>query len=173
MRKTGWLGPALFIGSLLEPTLARAAPETAAQTQPAQSDREFLKRAMAVNEGEVQLGRLATERAGTPEVKAMGATMVENHTRLGQQLGGIAATLGVSGTPELSPEQRDVLARLRALPGSEFDRAFKRAVDDGHANELAMHRGGLGRTHDAQLRSFSQARVEALQKSLGMTAPAR
>jgi putative membrane protein len=173
MRTTGWLGPVLFTVSLSGPTLARAAPEAAAQAQPAQSDQEFLKRAISVNEGEVQLGRLATERASTPEVKATGAKMVENHTRLGQQLGGIAAQLGVSGTTELSAEQRDILARLRALPRSEFDSAFKRAVDEGHAKELAMHRDGLGRTHDPQLRSFSEARVEALQKSPGMATPAK
>jgi putative membrane protein len=173
MRKTRRLATVLFIGLFLGPTLARAAPEGAAKAQPAQSDQEFLKRAIAVNEGEVQLGRLATERASTPEVKAIGAKMVENHARLGQQLGQIAAQLGVSGTADLSAEQRDVLARLLALPGSEFDSAFKRAVDEGHANELAMHRDGLDRTHDPRLRSFSQARVEALQKSLGVTTPAK
>lgn len=173
MQKTIWLGPVLFTGLLLGPALARAAPEAAAQAQPAQSDQEFAKRAMAVNEGEVQLGRLATERASTPEVKAMGAKMVENHTRLGQQLGDIATKLGVSGKAEPSAEQRDVLAHLRALPANEFDSAFKRAVDEGHVNELAMHRDGLGHTRDPQLRSFSQGRVDALQKSMGMAAPAK
>ncbi len=173
MRKTGWLKSLLLTGLLSGPILAQAAPAAAPQAQPSQSDQEFLKRAIAINEEEVQLGHLASERASTQEVKSMGEKMVQNHTRLGQQLSDLAAPLGVSGAPEVSPDQRETLAGLRALPRSEFDPAFKRTVDEGHVKELALYRDELGRTDNPQLRALSEARVEALQKSLGMTTPAK
>jgi hypothetical protein len=103
----------------------------------------------------------------------MGEKMVQNHTRIGQQLGELGAPLGVSAVPAPSPEQRETVDRLRALPAGEFDPAFKRAVDDLHARELAMNRDSLGRTDNPQLRAFSQGRVDALEKSTGMSAPAR
>jgi hypothetical protein len=103
MCKTGWLGWLLFAGVLGGPMVARAA--TASQAP--RNDREFVEKALAINGEEVQLGRLATERASTPEVKAMGEKMVQNHTRLGQQLGDLGAPLGVSGAPAPSPEQRE------------------------------------------------------------------
>jgi putative membrane protein len=170
MRETGWLRWLLLWGTLSWAVLARAA--TAPQGS-AGSDQDFVQRALAVNEGEVQLGQLATERANTPAVKATGESMVQKHTQLGQQLGGLANQLGASPTAELSADQRDTLARLRAVPGSEFDPAFKRAVDEGHAKELAMYRDWLARTDNPQVRKLAEGRVDALQKSLGMTAPAQ
>lgn len=169
MRNTGWFKSALLAGLLSGPQmLARAAPAAAPQTQASQSDQEFLKRALGVNEEEVQLGRLAAERASTPEVKAMGEKMVQNHTRLGQQLSDLAEQRGVSGTAKLSPDQRDTLAGVRGRSGTDFDAAFKQTVDDGHVKELAMYRDELGLTDDPQLRALAETRVEALEKSLGI-----
>ncbi len=167
MRKTGWFKSVLLAGVLSGPQmLVRAAPAAVPQTQASQSDQMFLKQALGVNEEEVQLGRLAAERAGTPKVKAMGEKMVQNHTRLGKQLSDLAGKLGVSGTAELSPDQRDTLARVRARSGADFDAAFKQTVDDGHVKELAMYRGELSLTGNPQLRALAETRVEALEKSL-------
>lgn len=169
MRRTGWLKAVLFAGLLSGPTLlTQAAPATASQ-----ADKAFLGRAWAINEEEVQLGHLATQRASTPEVKAMGEKMVQNHTRLGQQLGELGAPLGVTGAPALSADQRQTIASLRALPESEFDPAFKRAVNNLHTRELELNRAAIGRIDDPQLRAYSEGRVEALQKSPGMAPPAR
>jgi putative membrane protein len=170
MREVGWFKWSLLAGALSWAMLAHAA---SAPQGPVGSDQEFVERALAVNEGEVQLGQLATERSGTPDVKTTGEKMVQNHTQLGQQLGGLASQLGASPTAELSAEQRDTLARLRAVPGSEFDPAFKQAVDEGHVKELAMYRDWLARTDNPQIRKLAAGRVEALQKSLGMTTPAQ
>ena len=52
-----------------------------------------------VNELELKLGHLATERAASPEVKAMGQKMVQKHTELGQQLRNLARQSGGSGNP--------------------------------------------------------------------------
>ena len=103
----------------------------------------------------------------------MGQTMVQNHMRVGQQLGALATQAGTSPSAELSADQRDTLARLRAQPGNEFDSAFKRTVNEGHKKELAMYRDWLGRTENPQVRTLAEGRVEALQKSLGMATPAR
>jgi putative membrane protein len=168
MRETGWFKWSLLTGTLSWAVLAHAA--TAPQV-PAGSDQDFVQRALAVNEGEVKLGQLATERGSTPNVKAAGESMVQNHTQLGQQLGGLANQLGASPTAELSADQRDTLSRLRAVPASEFDPAFKQAVDDGHVKELAMYRDWLARTDNPQIRKLAEGRVEALQKSLGMATP--
>ena len=170
MREVGWFKWLLLSGTLSWAMLAHAA--TAPQG-PAGSDQEFVQRALAVNEGEVQLGQIATARGSTPDVKATGENMVQKHTQLGQQLGGLASQLGASPTAELSADQRDTLSRLRAVPASEFDPAFKQVVDEGHAKELAMYRDWLARTDNPQVRQLAEGRVDALQKSLGMTAPAQ
>src|SRR5262245_38225061 len=43
-------------------------------------DKDFVKDAANVNLGEVELGRLATEKASDPEVRKFGQMMIADHT---------------------------------------------------------------------------------------------
>ncbi len=135
-------------------------------TQRVESDRAFLKRALGVNELELRLGRLATERATTSEVTTMGQKMVQKHTEFGQQLSDLAKQSGISADAEMSPDEQGTLARMESLSGPEFDSAFKQTVDDGYVKELAMYRDEVSRAANLQLRVLAEQRVAALQKSM-------
>src|SRR5258708_39038387 len=102
MRRAGWINTGLCAGLVLSSgaALVRASPAQAAKSQ-ARSDQDFLEQALGVNELELQLGRLAGERAIAPERKAMRQKMVEKHTGLGQQLRNHGQTSGGSGKPRL------------------------------------------------------------------------
>jgi putative membrane protein len=138
----------------------------------AKSDREFLASALRVNQVELTLGQMAAERGSTPEVKAMGAKMVQKHTELGGQLTDQARRLGVSGAPELSPDQRSTVVRLASLSGGAFDKAFKETVDAGHVQELAMYRGEASHTVDPGLRDLAQRRVATLEQTVAQAGQA-
>jgi putative membrane protein len=165
MRRTRWIEAGLCAGLLLSGrgALGQALPPPVAQPQRAASDQQFLQQALGVNELEVQLGRLATQRASTPQVKAMGEKMVQKHTKQGPQLSELARQSGLSGTPQLSPEQRDTLAVMESEPASSFDSAFKQTVDTEHLRELAMYQGEVARTTNPQIRAFAERRVAELQ----------
>jgi putative membrane protein len=147
---------------------AQAPPPSAAQPQQrTASDQQFLQQALGVNELELQLGRVAAQRAATPQVQALGQGMVQKHTRQGEELGAMARQSGLSGTAQMTPEQRQVLARMQSEPASSFDSAFKQTVDALHRNELAMYQQEATRTADPQLRAFAERRVTALQPPAG------
>jgi putative membrane protein len=171
MRKINGMSVALCAALLLSAGAAVAKGEDS-QPTPAQvgrsasPDGEFLTRALRVNRLELMLGRLAVERASSPEVKAMGQTMVQKHSALGQQLSDLAQRSGVAQAPELSEAQRGTFARLSSLSGSEFDEAFKTAVDAGHVDELAMYRGEVGHTNDPELALLAQRRVATLEQQV-------
>ena len=143
------------------------APQT--ENAYATSDREFLASALRVNHVELTLGRMAAERGSTPDVKAMGAKMVQKHTELGGQLTDQARRLGVSAAPELSPAQRSTVDRLASLSGSAFDKSFKETVDAGHVRELAMYREEASHTVDPGLRDLAQRRVATLEQTVAQT----
>jgi putative membrane protein len=149
-------------------------PPAPPQTENAESmtDREFLASALRVNQVELTLGQMATERGSTPDVKAMGAKMVQKHTELGGQLTDQARRLGVSTAPELLPEQRSTVVRLASLSGSAFDKSFKETVDTGHVKELAMYRDEASRTGDSGLRGLAQRRVATLEQTVAQASPA-
>jgi putative membrane protein len=130
------------------------------------ADQEFLEQALGVNQLELQLGRLAAERATTPDVKAMGQKMVEKHTELGQQLAELARQSGGSGKAELSSDQRAIVDRVASQSGSGFDSVFKMVVDAGHVKELAMYRDEVSRAASPKLRELAERRVTKLQETV-------
>lgn len=169
MRKTNWVKSGLYSVVLLSggAALAQAPASPPAEVQPAgmHSDAELVTRGLRINQVELSLGKMATERAATTEVKGMGAKMVKKHTEVGKQLGEIAQQAGVSRTPELMPEEQATINRLASLPKSDFDNSFKQAVDAGHVQELAMYRDEGSRASSPQLRALAQERVAALEQT--------
>jgi putative membrane protein len=145
--------------------LVQASPAQVAKSQ-ARSDQDFLEQALGVNELELQLGRLAGERAIAPELKAMGQKMVEKHTELGQQLSKLAQTSGGSGKAVMSADQRATLDRVASQSGRAFDTVFKQTVDAGHIQELVMYREEVSSAVNPQLRELAQLRVVKLQEAV-------
>jgi putative membrane protein len=147
-------------------------PPPQTENADATSDRDFLTSALRVNEVELTLGQMAAERGSTPEVKTMGAKMVQKHTELGGQLTDQARRLGISAAPELSSDQRSTVVRLGSLSGTAFDKSFKETVDAGHVQELAMYRGEASRTADPGLRGLAQHRVATLEQTVAQAGQA-
>jgi putative membrane protein len=129
-------------------------------------DNAFLTQALATNRIELALGRLASERATTPEVQAMAQKMIQKHTELGQQLSVLAAQSGVRATAETTPSDKETLSKLGALPRGEFDAAFKGTIDDIHRHELAFYEDEVKGASNGELRSLAERRVAALRKNL-------
>jgi putative membrane protein len=164
---TKWIRTGLFAGMLLSGgvVLADASPARA-EEQYENEDQEFLEQALGVNELELRLGRMAAERATTPDVKAMGQKMVQKHTELGQQLSQLARQSGGSGEAKLSSDQRAIYERVASQSGSAFDAVFKQVVDAGHVKELAMYRAEVSRAANPSLRELAQNRVAKLQETV-------
>jgi putative membrane protein len=168
MRGTRWMNAGLCAGLLLsgDVVLAQQSPSKATAAPYNNGDQDFLENALGVNQLELQLGRLAAERATTPEVKAMGQKMVQKHTELGQQLSDLARQSGGSGNPELSSDQRAIYDRVASQSGIAFDTTFKQTVDAGHIKELAMYRDEVSRAANPQLRALAEGRVVKLQETV-------
>ncbi len=173
--RTKWIHLGLCTGMLLSGgvALADAPRRDPAATQHENSDREFLDKALGVNQLELQLGQLAAKRATTTEVKTMGQKMVEKHTEFGQQLAELARKAGGSGTAQLSSDEREIYDRVAKQSGSAFDAVFKEVVDAGHVQELAMYRVEVSRAKSPALRDLAQRRVAKLEETVaGAKAPA-
>jgi len=175
MRNVSWMNVAVFAGLLFSagPSLADDAPPRAAQASaPTPADRDFLVRALGVNQTEILLGRMASKRGTTPEVRAMGDKMVQRHTELAQQLRQLAQIDPAAEPPTLTADQQKTVARLAATSESEFDRSFKDTVDAGHVDELAMYREEVRRSADPRLSALAVVRVAALERAVASARPA-
>jgi putative membrane protein len=166
--RTQWINMGLCLGLLLSGgvVLADAPPAKPAETQSDKADQQFLDKALGVNQLELQLGQLATQRTSTPEVKAMAQKMVEKHTELGQQLAELSRQAGGTGKAELSSEQRAIYKRVSSQPDAAFDAVFKDVVDAGHVSELAMYQDEVSHAKSPALRELVERRAAKLKETV-------
>ena len=101
------------------------------------SDAQIASIVVTANQVDIDAGELAQSKAASPDVKAFARLMVIDHTGVNKAATELVTRLGV--TPENNPTSRSLkaggdenLARLKALDGAAFDKAY---VD----HEVAYH----------------------------------
>jgi putative membrane protein len=93
---------------------------------------EFVQRATEKNMAEIELGRMAQERAADQQVRQFGQRMVEDHTKALQELRQIAQRHNIQINEQVGDEGRRMQERLQGLKGAEFDREYMSAMVDAH-----------------------------------------
>jgi putative membrane protein len=132
----------------------------------ASQDERFMRDAAAGGMMEVELGRLAAERAASADVKAFGQRMVTDHSKANQQLMQLATSKGMTLPRELPADmqaQRDKLARLS---GAEFDRMYMQHMVKDHKKDVAEFEKQAEKGADAALRTFAQETLPTLREHL-------
>ena len=109
---------------------------TSGRTDVSRGDLDFVKDLTIANMAEIELGRMAAERAANAEVKRFGQMMVDDHTVAGNKLKPIATEHSIPMPTELDDKHRDLRERLSKLQGAEFDREYIKAMVDGHGDVI-------------------------------------
>ena len=99
-------------------------------------DKMFVKKALEGSMAEVKLGQLAVQKGTDPQVKQFGQRMVDDHTKLIEEMKPVAEQLGVKVPTELSKKDQATLTKMEALLGADFDNAYiKDMVKDHKADD--------------------------------------
>lgn len=114
--------------------------------QAGQSDaREFISRMAIGNMAEVELGKLALERAESQEVKDFAQQMIKDHTQANEELAKVAAQLNVQMPADLDQKHRQLRDRLSRLEAPKFDRAYMEEMVRDHRQTAAQLRDHAAR----------------------------
>jgi putative membrane protein len=126
--------------------LALAVSGTAyAQAQKAPTDAKAFMNEMAIaGMAEIQLGKMASERAASGDVKAFGQMMVKDHTKAATELEQVASKMNVQLPKQLDQKHRELADRLSKLQGATFDREYMSAMATGHQEVVAKVRPWAG-----------------------------
>ena len=89
---------------------------------------------------EVQLGKIAAERAASADVKAFGQMMVKDHSQAGDELKQVASQMKIQPPTQLDQKRKDLVDKLSKLQGAEFDREYINAMVQGHQEVLGKVR---------------------------------
>ena len=139
-----------MIGAALVATLPSA---IGAQADHSTQDQTFVNEAARGGMMEVQLGKLAEQNASNPIVKQFGERMVTDHTRLNNELGSTAKSIGLNVPDTLSKEQQTEYNKLAKLSGTAFDTAYMNLMVKVHTSDLAAFRKEEAATQNQDLKA--------------------
>ena len=100
------------------------------QVDPYMTDKDFVKNVAESSATEVQLGKLAQDKASSEAVKALGKRMVEAHTQTNEQMKQAAAALKINLPAEPPRKAKKAEDKLAKLSGNDFDRAYAKMAAD-------------------------------------------
>jgi putative membrane protein len=104
------------------------------------ADRAFVDEQLAMGTAEIELGRLAQERASHADVKEFAATMVREHQMAANDLKPILSSLATTDPTAASRDEvndtKEKVEDLSKLTGLEFDKKYIDQMIDDHQEAI-------------------------------------
>lgn len=129
-------------------------------------DERFVKDAAAGGMMEVDLGKMAAEKAASEEVKEFGRRMQEDHGKANAELKTIASNKGVEVPKALEGKHKKTVDRLSKLSGEEFDRQYMRAMVEDHDEDLKKFEREAEKGKDPEVKQFASKQAPVIKKHL-------
>jgi len=132
------------------------------------ADTKFMKEAAMGGMEEVELGKLAAQKASDADVKSFGQKMVDDHSKANDQLQQLATQKGVTLPTGPSAMQKNDMAKLDKLSGSAFDKAYVSMMVKDHKKDVAEFKKESTSAKDSDLKSWAGTTLPTLQDHLKM-----
>jgi putative membrane protein len=129
-------------------------------------DDEFVQRIAADVLAEVQLARLAAQRATRPEVRELAKTLADEQSRAYEDLKVIAAQKKFTLPSEPRAEQKAQIAQLEELSGTAIDEAYLTATTESRTRALALFDDAAGAWGDPDVKTWAARLVPTLKQRL-------
>jgi putative membrane protein len=163
-------------------TLAMAAAPAFAQTssQPKSSthaaskagaskqapDHKFVMDAAKGGMAEVELGKLAQDKASNDQVKNFGKRMVDDHSKANDELQTLAKNKNITLPTDLDPKDKALKDRLSKLSGPAFDHAYMSAMLQDHKKDVSEFKAESTSGHDPDVKAFASKTLPTLEDHL-------
>jgi putative membrane protein len=152
-------GPAGATGS--------ANPGAAATAPLAAADQQFIATASEAGQFEVEIAKLAVEKASDPAVKTFAQMLVDDHGAANDKLRQIASGHNLALPAALPEAKKQALEQLSRLSGAAFDRQFVKLVGiQDHQHDIAEFEKAGQAAQSPDVRSFAQSSLPTLKKHL-------
>jgi putative membrane protein len=129
-------------------------------------DSAFMAKAGGDGMAEVELGRMAVDRASSADVKAFAQMMVDDHTKANGELTGLAAQKGVTLPSEPPPAAKAAKDHLGSLSGAAFDKAYMTHMVADHEKAVALFSKEASGGKDSDTKEWAAKTLPTLQQHL-------
>lgn len=152
----------------MAPDTRMESPGVPAPNQTNTQDRLFAQLVTAGGKAEVELGKLAAEKASSSAVKTFAQRMVDDHSAANEKLAGIAGKSKIPLPDKLDKDHQAIRADIEKLDGAAFDLAYMQAQVVDHQKTAQLLEWEIGSGQDAELQRFASETLPTVLDHLEM-----
>lgn len=128
-------------------------------------DADFVEEQLAGGNAEIELGRLAQQKASNPQVREFAEMIVRDHTQAGEELKQIATKHNIQ-VPADRDEHNDLHEQLTKASAAEFDREYIEAMVDKHEKAVNDVEDKAEGSDNAEVKQWAAKTLPTLQQHL-------
>jgi|SRR5690606_16498882 len=127
-------------------------------------DADFAVKAADANLAEIELGKLALEKATDQRLKDFAQRMVSDHQKANDELMTIATSLNITLPPVVSEDHVDKQRKLRDISGDAFEEEYIDIMVSDHDRAVSLFEDAASDARNADLQAFAAKTLPALKK---------
>ncbi len=151
-----------------DPTNHPGFPQDDQQTQTKIDEKRFVKDALLGGMTEVELGKVALEKASGDTVKQFAQKMIDDHSKANEDLKQLASKENINVPDSLDSKHQSRVEKLSKLSGADFDRAYMKDQVKDHQQDVQEFQQEAQRGSDPDVKSFASKTLPVLEEHLSM-----
>lgn len=148
------------------PAAKQPSTKTAGEAGASAADHQFVMDAAKGGMAEVELGKLAAEKATSSDVKQFAQKMSDEHGKANDELKSLAKDKNILLPTTLDPKYKAVRDRLSKLTGDEFDRAYMQEMLKDHRTDVNEFRRESKSGKDGDIKAWAAKTLPTLEGHL-------
>jgi len=140
--------------------------QSGAKTTMAAADQTFVKNVAMDGMAEVEIGKLASDKASSDQVKQFAQRMVTDHQKANDELKSIAQSKNITLPTDLGPKHKSLQAKLEKLSGEAFDRAYMNEMVMDHRKAVSTFRTESNSGKDPEIKQWAAKTLPTLEEHL-------
>ncbi len=136
--------------------------------QQAAIDKIFVKKAMQGSIAEVQLGQLTLQKSNNDQVKQFARKMIDDHTKLNEQMRPVALQLRVEIPTDVSKKDKSLMSKMQGLSGPAYDQAYIKDMVKDHKQDLSDFHMEASNGHDPNVKDAAMQGSKTIAEHLQM-----
>jgi putative membrane protein len=132
------------------------------------TDRVFVKDAMEGGLAEVQLGQLTLQKSSNDQVKQFAQHMIDDHTKLNDEMKPVAQQLGVNIPTQVSKKDSKIINKMQALSGPAYDQAYIKDMVKDHKGDLSQFQAEASSGQDQTVKDAAAQGSKVIAQHLQM-----
>lgn len=130
------------------------------------ADQRFVHEAAEGGMAEVELGKLASNKASSPTVKALAERMVTDHSKANDELKSLAASKNIMLPTDVGSMHKGKLDRFSKMSGDAFDRAYLGEMMSDHQKDIAAFKKEAQSGTDPEIKAWAAKTLPTLEAHL-------